>query len=204
MDTQEDNIIPCHDIIPLIYALRSKIDLSQPLSQQCEAVLNHLLQLERTYGHCHQLDFFVHLKQLLHDRFIDEASSLQSVDRGDSVAGSSSSSSLNTSIEDTCVSIRNYLHRKGIEPIKKLFVSGIDAHIQALLDCNDEHHARTNSTSPALLAAAAAEFSSVASHKRHKLASGFYSFNFDDFPMYESIESILMLWDDRAAVLQYQ
>jgi hypothetical protein len=94
MDTQ-DVIIPCHDIVPLIYALRSKIDLSQPLSQQCEAVLNHLLQLERTYGHCHQLDFFVHLKQLLHDRFIDEASSLHTVDEGGDSAGSSS---LTTSI----------------------------------------------------------------------------------------------------------
>lgn len=204
MDTHDvtvvgDVIIPCHDIVPLIYALRSKIDLSQPLSQQCEAVLYHLLQLERTYGHCHQLDFFVHLKQLLHDRFIDEASSLHTVDEGGDSAGSSSSS-LTTSIEDTRVSIRHYLHRKGIEPIKKLFVSGLEACIQALLVGNDEHHARNNSTSPALLSA---EFSSVASHKRRKSASGFYAFNFDDFPMYESIESILSLWgDDCAAVLQ--
>ena len=198
MDTQ-DVIIPCHDIVPLIYALRSKIDLSQPLSQQCEEVLNHLLQLERTYGHCHQLDFFVHLKQLLHDRFIDEASSLHTVDEGGDSAGSSSSS-LTTSIEDTRVSIRHYLHRKGIEPIKKLFLSGIEACMQALLVGNDEHHARTNSTSPALLST---EFSSVASHKRRKSASGFYAFNFDDFPMYESIESILSLWgDDCTAVLQ--
>jgi len=43
----------------------------------------------------------------------------------------------------------------------------------------------------------------VVSHKRRKSASGFYTFNFDDFPMYESIESILSLWgDDCTAVLQ--
>ena len=86
------------DLIPVIYALRAKVNEARSIDEQTDAIVQTMLSLERVFGAYDSMDFVNKMKSMLGEHFFQD---------------------------QTEINIRNHLQMKGFEPIKLAIINAL-------------------------------------------------------------------------------